>query len=149
MCKSWKQKRNKPQKTSLERFVGELTTVKCSQDSEAIFRENWGDNKELLEEFNVLFLNRANRVKGLFKLFRGGISGTIVDLKILFSAALKGVTPVIILAHNPPSGNLKPSNQDIQLTTRMKEAAKQFEIEVLDHLIINAGYYSMADEGLC
>lgn len=129
--------------------VAELPIIKCSQDSEAILRKNWRDNMELLEEFNVLFLNRANRVKGLFRLSSGGIAGTYVDTKILFSAAIKGVASSLILAHNHPSGNFEPSDNDIALTKKVKEVGKLLDITILDHLILIpiAGYYSFADEG--
>ncbi|MBK7881839.1 MAG: JAB domain-containing protein [Saprospiraceae bacterium] len=130
--------------------VVELPIIKSSKDSEAILRENWGNNMELLEEFNVLFLNRANRVKGIFRLSKGGTCGTVVDFKILFSVALKAITSSLILAHNHPSGSLQPSDNDIALTKKAKEAGKLIDINILDHLILvpNSGYYSFSDECL-
>ena len=123
--------------------------INNSKDAELILRQHWSDDMELLEEFNALFLNRSNGVKGFFHLSRGGVSNTYVDLKILFAAALKGMAPAVILAHNHPSGNFKPSQTDIELTKKVQAAGKLLEIQILDHLILipNSGYYSFADEG--
>lgn len=120
-----------------------------SRDAESILRAAWSEDMELLEEFVVLFLNKANKVTGLFRVSRGGTSGTVVDAKIVFSAAIKALASGLILAHNHPSGNLKPSSADTDLTKRFKEIGKLLEIEVLDHLILTAeGYFSFADEGM-
>lgn len=102
------------------------------------------------EEFNILYLNRANRVKGLFRLSRGGITGTVADGRILFAVALKTLATGIILSHNHPSESLKPSDTDIDLTLKLKEAGKLLDIIILDHLILtpHSGYYSFADEGI-
>ena len=96
----------------------------------------------------VLYLDKANKVLGVHKHSSGTDAATIVSVKQVLAVGLKVNASGIILAHNHPSGNLCPSSQDIQLTSQMKEAAKLFDIQVLDHLIINAGYYSMADEGM-
>lgn len=110
------------------------------------------DGKERLvtpEEFKVLLLNRAHKVIGVVNASQGGFCGTVADVKLIFGAALKAATSAIILAHNHPSGNLKPSEADIRLTKKMKEAGQLLELPVLDHLIVTAeGYYSFADEGL-
>lgn len=123
--------------------------VSSSRDAENILRENWSDDMELLEEFVVLFLNKANQVKGLFRASRGGTSGTVVDAKIVFAAAVKAMAAGIIVAHNHPSGNLQPSQADITLTRKLKQAGEALELPVLDHLILapHIGYYSFADEG--
>jgi len=123
--------------------------INTSTEAELILRKNWSDDMELLEEFNALFLNRANGVKGFFHLSRGGVSNTYVDLKILFSAGLKALASSIILAHNHPSGNIKPSKADLELTKKVLEAGKLLDIQIIDHLILipNSGYYSFADEG--
>ena len=137
--------------------VSYRTTVKASErrkitnskDSESVFREIWSDSMELKEEFYILLLNRANKVLGWYKVSEGGMSGTVVDPKLIFSTALKGLASSIILSHNHPSGNLKPSEQDITLTKRLKQAGELLEIPVLDHLILSSeGYYSFADEGM-
>lgn len=104
---------------------------------------------ELKEYFFMILLNRANKVIGYYKLSEGGISGTVVDLRLGFGTALKGLASGIIMAHNHPSGNLCPSEEDKRLTKKFVEAGKLLDIAVLDHLIVtNDGYYSFADEGL-
>ena len=123
--------------------------ISGSQSAAGLFREHWSDNMALVEEFNVLFLNRSNYVKGLLRLSRGGIIGTVADSRILFAAALKGLATGIIVAHNHPSGNLKPSSQDVDLTRKLKHAGQLLDITLLDHIILSpySGYYSFADEG--
>jgi len=99
-----------------------------------------------LEEFKIILLNRNNRVLGIVDISMGGVSGTYVDPKIIFVAALKANASGLILVHNHPSGNLKPSDADMKLTAKLKEGAKLLEIEIHDHLIINEnGYYSFSD----
>lgn len=124
--------------------------INCSKDAYNILLENWDSSQiELLEQFKVLLLNRANKVLGLFEVSTGGISGTVADPKIIFTAALKGSASGIIVAHNHPSGNLKASQSDIELTKKLKEAGKLLEIQLLDHVIVTTeGYFSFADEGL-
>jgi DNA repair protein RadC len=101
------------------------------------------------EEFWMLLLNRQNTVIRHEFISRGGVSGTVVDAKLIFKPALEHIASGIILAHNHPSGNLKPSNEDIGLTKKIKDAGKLLDINILDHLIIGEGsYYSFADEGI-
>lgn len=101
------------------------------------------------EQFVVLYLNRANKVIGGYKVSLGGISSTTVDVRIVLSVALKILATGIILAHNHPSGNTKPSISDQELTKRIKEACDFMDISLLDHLIItNEAYLSFADEGI-
>jgi DNA repair protein RadC len=103
----------------------------------------------LHEEFYVLFLNRANRVIRTERLSIGGVSGTVVDHRIIFRWALEKLASGLVLAHNHPSGQLKPSAADIQLTQRIKEAGALFDIHLLDHIIVgNGNYFSFADEGI-
>lgn len=104
----------------------------------------------LREEFVILYLNRSHKVLGYFKAFVGGNSSVICDVKIILAVALKGMASSIILSHNHPSGNLAPSEQDLALTRRVKNACKEIDVELLDHLILgsNGGYTSMADECL-
>lgn len=100
------------------------------------------------EYFKVLFLNQANQVFGYTLISEGGLTTTDVDVRIILQAALLTNSVALILAHNHPSGNLKPSRQDIEITQQVKKAAKLMRIEVLDHLILtDAGYYSFSDEG--
>ena len=101
------------------------------------------------EEFWVMLLNRANKVIDTKLVGRGGVSSTIVDSKVLFSFALESLASGIILGHNHPSGNLKPSNSDIRLTKKIVDAGKIMEVPVLDHIIVGDNdYFSFADEGL-
>ena len=101
------------------------------------------------EEFWVILLNRANRLIKKEQISSGGVSGTVADPKIIFKAALDQYASSIILVHNHPSGNLKPSQADISLTKKMKEVGNLLEIPVLDHIIFSdQGYLSFADEGL-
>lgn len=104
---------------------------------------------ELLhEEFYVLYLNNANRLLGEERISMGGLAGTIADVRIIFSYAIKYLSTSIILIHNHPSGNPKPSQLDIDQTKKIKEAGKLLDIRVLDHVIIaETGFYSFADEG--
>lgn len=123
--------------------------IRGSRDAFALLHANWSDDLELLESFHVLFLDRANRVKGMYQVSKGGTAGTVVDAKIVFAAALKVLASSLILAHNHPSGSLQPSQADIDLTRKLKEAGKTLDIQVLDHLILTTeSYYSFADEGL-
>lgn len=103
------------------------------------------ENKEL---FVVIFLNRRNRVISYEIISHGGISGTVVDPRIVMKRALEESASFIILSHNHPSGNCRPSAQDKDLTTKLVAAAKFFDIKILDHLIVSdEGFYSFADEG--
>jgi DNA repair protein RadC len=96
----------------------------------------------------LILLNRNNATLGWYKVSQGGISGTICDPKIIFTVALQTGASSIILAHNHPSGNLTPSQSDINLTKKIKEAGKILDISVLDHLIVSSnGYKSLADDG--
>ena len=99
--------------------------VTTSRDAYDVLLQSWDPNTlELCEEFKILFLNRANKILGLFKLSKGGVSGTVADPKLIFAAALKANASSIILAHNHPSGNLQPSQSDLDLTNKCKEAGK-------------------------
>lgn len=120
-----------------------------SKDAYKISMEHWNlDIIELQEETKVLLLNRANIVIGIFSLSRGGITSCVVDIKLILSVALKSIANSIILIHNHPSGNLVPSQSDIDLTTRLKNACNAVELSLLDHLIITKkDYYSFMDNG--
>jgi len=101
------------------------------------------------EEFWILLLNRANLVVRKIQISSGGIAGTAVDPKLIFKHALENLACSIIMIHNHPSGNLKPSEADLSLTRKIEQAGKFLEIEIMDHLIFaNSGYYSFKDEGL-
>ena len=126
--------------------------IKITSSSSAyeLFLEYWDINTiELQEEFKVLLLSRSNTVLGIFCLSKGGIAGTVVDVKLLFVVAIKSKASGFILAHNHPSGNLKPSNNDINLTKKIIEASKFLDIDLIDHIILNnKNYYSFIDESL-
>ena len=130
--------------------VSQRPLITTSSDGYEICLHYWDQGKiELLEEFKVLFLSRANRVLQILPVSQGGITGTVADPRLILAAAIKVASCCMILVHNHPSGNLKPSKADEELTCKIKEAAKYFDIKVLDHLIITSeGYYSFADEGL-
>jgi len=101
------------------------------------------------EEFWVLLLNRANHLISKQRISTGGVTGTVADIKIILKLALENLASSIILCHNHPSGNLKPSEADIRLTKKLKEAASLMDITIADHLIVSRlGYYSFADERL-
>lgn len=100
------------------------------------------------EYFKVLFLNQANQVLGYTLISEGGLTETSVDIRVILQAALLTNSVAIILAHNHPSDNVRPSQEDMRLTRQVKDAAQLMRIKVLDHLILtDAGYYSFADEG--
>ena len=122
--------------------------VKSSSDAENAFRLVFPD-LEHREYFYVMLLNRANKILGIYQASSGGISGTVVDPKIVFQAALKANASSLIVAHNHPSGQLHPSEADKDLTKKLKSAGAVLELPVLDHLILTAEkIYSFADEGL-
>ena len=134
--------RNKVRLSDMEKVCG-------SRDTYEVLQRIWSPKIDHVEEFMVLCLNRANKVLGWAKVSQGGLSGTVADPKVIFQVAIKSNACSIILAHNHPSGNLKPSEADIQLTRKLKEAGVLLDLPVLDHLIVSSeGYYSFADEGL-
>jgi DNA repair protein RadC len=127
----------------------EMRKITTSKEGEEIFRSIWSDSMELREEFYILLLNRANRVKGYYRVSEGGTAGTVVDPKLVFSVALKCQASALMLAHNHPSGNLQPSEADLRLTKNLIAGGKVLEISVLDHLILTSeNFYSFADEGV-
>ena len=105
---------------------------------------------EYLEQFYLILLNRANKMLGWIKLSTGGTSGAVVDVKVIFALALRTNSSKILISHNHPSGNLKPSEEDKKLTTLISEAGKLFNINLIDHIIIASDktYYSFAVEGI-
>jgi DNA repair protein RadC len=129
--------------------VSERPKIESSSEAYEIFKQSWDENKiEFVEQFKVMLLNRANKVLGIYEVSTGGISGTVADIRLIFAAALKTNSSSLILAHNHPSSNTKPSDADIQLTRKIKEAGKLMDIKVLDHLIITTeNYCSFSDKG--
>jgi DNA repair protein RadC len=130
-----------------ESVTVKLDKISTSKDAVEIFQPMLGDY--LHEEFWILFLNRANRIIGKDAVSKGGMSGTVVDPKLVFKSALDSKASSIILCHNHPSGNIQPSEADIRLTKNLVEAGRVLEINVLDHIIVTQnGFFSFADEGL-
>jgi len=128
-----------------------LSKISSSSDAAEILFETWdNDTIELHEAFKILLLNNSNIVKGIYEISSGGITGTLVDIRILFAVVLKSLSTAIILAHNHPSGNLKPSEADKRLTAKIKQACDLLDIKLLDHLIITPShnYYSFTDNGI-
>lgn len=122
-------------------------TVKSSRDIAEFLKLKLQDYQK--EVFAVLFLNRANKINHFEIVSEGGITGTVADPRVILKLALEKNAVNIILSHNHPSGNLRPSRADEQLTTKIKEAARYFDISVLDHIIVSEeGYYSFVDDGL-
>lgn len=124
--------------------------ISSSRDAYQAFLDSWNtDTIEFLEEFKILLMNRSNSVLGILEISKGGISGTVSDVRVIFVAALKGNASGIICAHNHPSGNLNPSDSDTRLTQKLKEAGNLMDIQLLDHLIISTegDYFSYADNG--
>ncbi len=120
-----------------------------AQAAEVLF-EDWDKSTmQLQETFKIVLLNNSNKVKGICQISQGGITGTLVDMRILFATVLKSLSVGLILAHNHPSGKLEPSKADISLTKKIKKAAAVFDIRLLDHLIFapDGDYYSFADSG--
>lgn len=124
--------------------------IENSRKSFELMLEEWNENTlQMQEEVKLLLLNRSNKVLGVYCLAKGGISGCIVDVRIILSVALKSLATGIILVHNHPSGNLKPSQDDLKITQKLKESCKLLDITLLDHLIITKdSYFSFVDEGL-
>jgi len=119
-----------------------------SQTAYDAFLSTWDmDTIELCEEFKMLLLNKANEVLGIHTISKGGLSATVVDLKLLFAVALKAAASSIILAHNHPSGKLKPSDNDLRMQVRIKMVARHLDIAIFDNIIITRlGFYSFVND---
>ncbi len=127
--------------------LNEEIILNCSEKSHEFFRPIFSDLN--IEEFHVGLLNQKNKWLKTVKISQGGISSTSVDIRLIFKAALDVYATRIILIHNHPSGNLTPSFQDNELTSKIVSLGKMIEINVVDHLIItNNGYFSYADNNL-
>ena len=135
----------------VQEFEHQNTRISCSRDIANFLRVIWEPGSmSLYERFYVVFLSKANNICGFAEVSSGGQAGTVVDVKQLFVRALMGNAAAIIVSHNHPSGNLQPSQADIDLTKRIVQAGKILDMPVLDHIIISEykGYYSFADEGM-
>ncbi len=127
--------------------VPEKIQISSSSDLFKVLHPYLGDLQT--EQFWAIFLNQSNRILGKTQLSSGGINQSVVDVRILFKTALEHFATAIVVAHNHPSGNLKPSQEDLKITKQITEAGKLLNIQVLDHLIISQNsYFSFADESL-
>lgn len=126
-----------------------LYKITDSEDVYKLLRPTYKEGTICYKEyFKVVFLNQANQVLGYTLISEGGLTSTDVDIRIILQAALLTNAVALVLAHNHPSGNRKPSKEDMLLTKRIKDAAQLMRIDVLDHLILtDTDYYSFADEG--
>lgn len=122
-------------------------SVSCSRDAYDAILPQLIDLPN--EEFWILMLNRANHIISRHRVSIGGVAGVVVDAKMVFKPAIEALASSIILIHNHPSGNLKPSKADIELTRKLRKAGESLDIVVADHVIVaQTGYYSFADEGM-
>jgi DNA repair protein RadC len=130
--------------------ASERPQINTSEDAHRVLRSNWNyEIIEFIEEFKIILLNRANRVLGIVPISVGGTAGTIADPKVIFVSALKCNASSVILVHNHPSGNLKPSQADIELTRKLKAAGQFLDLPIIEHIILTKeAYLSFADEGL-
>lgn len=123
------------------------TSIRSSNDIAEYLKATLKDYA--YEIFAVVFLNRSNKINHFEIISKGGITGTVADPRIILKKALEQEATAIVLCHNHPSGSLKPSHADEELTLKIKEAAKYFDIRIMDHIIVSEdGYYSFADEGI-
>jgi DNA repair protein RadC len=129
------------------RIKRELNQIRSSTDARNILLPYFADL--LHEEFFRLFLNRANKIIKLEQISKGGISGTVTDVRIILKTAILTSASGLVIAHNHPSGNMIPSESDIKITRKIKEAGNLMDVQLLDHLIIyDSEYYSFADNGM-
>ena len=124
------------------------TKITNSKSAYEAILANWNiDLIEFQEIFKIILLNNSNEILGIYELSKGGSRGTVVDIKIMLSVALKAHSTALIMVHNHPSGTLKASNTDVALTKKVKEACEIVDLKLLDHLIITKnGYYSFSDD---
>lgn len=130
--------------------IAEAPKITSSSTAAELLYRKWDKDQIGLQEcFKILLLNNANKVKGIFEVSKGGITGTLVDLRIVFAVILKSLSTAVILAHNHPSGTLKPSEADLKITRKIINAALLFDLKILDHIILDpdGAFYSFADEG--
>jgi DNA repair protein RadC len=129
----------------------ERPAIKNSHDAHKIFFDSWDTATiEHKETVKMLLLNRANKVLGITTLSEGGLSGTLMDVRMIYQYAIKGNACGIIIAHNHPSGNSNPSESDLNITQKIKEAGNLLDIQLLDHIILTPEkeiFRSFADEG--
>ena len=131
------------------RYTADRNKICSSSCAFEIGKQVTEDHIEHYECFYIMMLNNNNHVLGVSKLSQGGITGTLVDMRIMFQNLIKANATAFIMFHNHPSGNLKPSEADKSLTAKAKKAAETLDIKLLDHLIITSeSFFSFADEGI-
>lgn len=139
-------------KITLQKNKTDLEQIKISssRDSANFFIKQFGESIEVFESVQVIFLDNSLNSLGWMKVSQGGLNQSIVDVRLIFASALNCLASSFIMCHNHPSGTLKPSSHDINITEQLKEAGKFLNITILDHLIItpNKTYFSFADESL-
>lgn len=123
--------------------------INSSHDAAAFIKQFYCGDLGVFESFYLLLMNRSNNTTGYVKISQGGITGTVTDVRIIAKYAIEALATSCIIAHNHPSGNLQPSESDISITRRIKEALSLFDVSVLDHIILTEdSYFSFADERL-
>ena len=123
--------------------------ITSSKDAYQVIKQFYHEDVEIYESFFILLLNRANETIGFAKISQGGITGTVVDTKIIAKYCIDTLASGVILAHNHPSGSLFPSDADNRITLKIKKALEYIDTKVLDHLILTKNdYYSFADNGI-
>ena len=136
-------------KLKVEKTYFKKVKITQSSDPYNVIKQINNDDIEIYESFFLLLLNRANNTTGYVKISQGGTIGTVVDVKLIAKYAVDSLSCAVILAHNHPSGNKQPSQNDRNMTKKVKEALKLFEIQVLDHIILTSeSYFSFGDEGI-
>ena len=136
---------------TLKRIPTEFKKVKIasSLDAQSYARNFFSDDLTIYESFFLILLNNSNNTIGYVKISQGGITGTVVDTKIIAKYAVECLASAVLLVHNHPSGALKPSQADIQVTKKIKETLSLFDCKVLDHIILTeTNYFSFGDEGI-
>jgi len=124
----------------------DLPTVQCAEDAYILLKDL---QNEMVEKFTVLFMDTRHRVLALVVMFSGGMTESVVDVRILIKTALDIGATTFLIAHNHPSGDPRPSAEDRAITTKIQQAAKLFDIRLLDHIIVgHEGYLSFTDEGI-
>jgi DNA repair protein RadC len=138
-------------KVSYNPSIANHPCIKSSDEAYRVVKPFYSDDTiSLQEQFVVIYLNRQNKVLGVYPLSKGGITSTVADPRLIISIALKSAAVGLILVHNHPSGNVQPSAADREITAKINETCKLLDITVLDHLILvqNGEYLSFRDEGI-
>ena len=124
------------------------TKITTSESASKVIRQFYFDDINIYESFFILLLNRANNTTGFAKISQGGTAGTCVDIKIIAKYAVESLSSAVIICHNHPSGNKQPSDADLNITRKIKDALLLLDIQLIDHIIITENdFYSFADNG--